>query len=103
MAARRPTNLSRLAAEDLFAAVEGTQQERGSEAARRVREQLYLRCIDIAAGRTIGHTRPDLGLDLGILFATELPWPVAFDRESRNVLEIVHGSRDMPTLIRARR
>jgi plasmid stabilization system protein ParE len=49
----------------------------------------------ISDGTTLGHVRGDVALRRQILFATEHPFVIAFDPETREIVRVVHGARDM--------
>lgn len=93
-----PDNLSSRALADLVSIVRHGAREWGLATAQRTADRLLARCRAIEAGTAIGHQRSDVRPRRPTLFVVEAPWVIAYSPDTRQVLRIVHGARDLPAL-----
>jgi plasmid stabilization system protein ParE len=92
--------LSRAAARDLAAILDWSLDRWGPSVASETEVRLLRRIGQVAEGSAAGHQRPDIRTRRRVLFLVEAPWLLAFDPEVRVVLRILHGRRDVPSIIR---
>ena len=92
--------LSPRAIADLRSILRRSFEQYGSIGAARLQQRLEKRFEGIAAGAVLGHRRHDVTPRRPILFDVERPFVIAFDPESRTILRIVHGARDMRRVFR---
>ncbi len=95
-----PDNISRRALRDLIGILRHSRKHFTRATTARTEARLVARCIDVDKGRAGGHRRPDIDAGGATLFINERPWVIAYDVETRQVLRILHGARDLPALIR---
>lgn len=94
----RSYRLSPEAAHDLVYLLAESRRLWGDAVARRTKARLESRFEGIATGREIGHRCADIPPDLPLLFIHEPPFVVAFDAETRRIVRVIHGRRDLPRL-----
>lgn len=91
-------DLSPEAARDLRAVLRASRAF-GALQARAMAVRLRTRLDRIADGEGHGHVHPDLATKRRILCATVSPILIFYDRDTRRVLRIVDGRRDLPPLL----
>ncbi len=92
-----PAGLSREAAHDLRNILRASRAF-GADRARKTAEQMAARLDRIARGEGRGHKRPDIVSEQPILCATVAPFLIFHHADTRRVLRIVDGRRDLPPL-----
>lgn len=96
--ARLPGNLSNRARADLVSIARYTLRHFGSDVARASVARLLARAKGIEGGQVFGHPRDDVRVNVAVNFVSEPPWIFAFRPDSKQVLRILHGSRDFPRI-----
>jgi plasmid stabilization system protein ParE len=91
--------LSRAAARDLAAILDQSLERWGPSVAAATEERILRRIDQVAEGAAVGHRRPDIRTRQPVLFLVEDPWVIAFDPQIRVVLRILHGRRDVPSIL----
>jgi plasmid stabilization system protein ParE len=92
--------LSPRAIADLRSILRRSFEQYGSIGAARLQQRLEKRFEGIAAGTVLGHRRHDVTPRRPIRFVTERPFVIAFDPDTKVILRIVHGARDMRRVFR---
>ena len=70
----------------------------GASKARETRWMLLAHCARIAQGISLGHKRADIPTQQPTLYVVEKPFVIAYNPETRIVLRILHGRRDLARL-----
>lgn len=95
-----PGNLSRRAERDLSDIVERSIELYGPDRADTIEGKIIRRCREIAEGRGLGHVRPDAPGRRAFRFWPVRPFVIVYDADTRIVIRILHGRRDMPAVLR---
>ncbi len=91
-----PGNLSRRARNDLSGILERSTATFGIAQAERLEGEILRRCHEIAAGRELGHIRPDMPLKRMLRFWPVPPFVIVYCPRTLLVIRILHGRRDIP-------
>ncbi len=96
---RLPNNLSQPALVDYRRALKRSRDEFGDEQALRMRDRLVIRFHHIAGGIAAGHKHAFAGVGTRpILCLTVAPLLIFYDADTRDILRIVDGRRDLTAL-----
>jgi toxin ParE1/3/4 len=94
--------LTRPALRDLEEIVTYLTREASAEVSERIESKLFNAFADLARLRALGHRRLDVRRK-GLLFYVVDPYLIGFRREDNNsvmILRVLHGRRDVPTVLR---
>jgi plasmid stabilization system protein ParE len=94
--------LTRPALRDLEGIVTYLTREASAEVSERIESKLFNAFADLARLRALGHRRLDVRRK-GLLFYVVDPYLIGFRREDNNsvmILRVLHGRRDVPTVLR---
>ncbi|MBP2290383.1 type II toxin-antitoxin system RelE/ParE family toxin [Azospirillum rugosum] len=87
--------LSPKAARDVVLLLVDSRSRWGDLVARRTRKRLIARFSAIASGAAQGHRRSDVPDHLPLRFVLEPPFVIAFHAETREIIRVFHGRRDI--------
>lgn len=93
-----PGNLTRQARQDLRKQLRRSRDVFGPAAALRLSSELLARFRLIEAGKAIGHARDDLPFAEPTLCLTVRPLLIVYNPQTRIVLRVVDGRRDLTAL-----
>ena len=90
--------LSEEASADVHEIIGWVADEHGDEAAHRLFEALDEKFEAIGAGLVVGHVRRDVQTIRAVRFTKAGNYMITFDPETNEIVRVVHGARDFPTV-----
>lgn len=91
--------LSEQAMRDVVRLLLESRERWGDLVAQRMRKRLVGRFAMIAEGAARGHRRSDIPQHLPLRFVVAPPFVIAFHAETREIVRVVHGRRDVNALV----